>query len=73
LQATGFHKISKEDHACLGAAITSFSAFEHELLRAIVAMNGADVDLGLSRFIAAPSARLSQLPFESDGTFPAQS
>ena len=30
------------------------------------------VDLDLSRFRAAPSARLSHFPFESDGAFPAQ-
>ena len=28
--------------------------------------------LDLSRFRAAPSARLSHFPFESDGAFPAQ-
>ena len=28
--------------------------------------------MGLSRFSAAPSDRLSHLPFESDGAFPAQ-
>ena len=28
--------------------------------------------LNLSRFSAAPSARLSHFPFESDGAFPAQ-
>jgi len=31
-----------------------------------------NISLDLSRFSAAPSARLSQLAFESDGTFPAQ-
>ena len=30
------------------------------------------IELDLSRFRAAPSARLSHLPFESDGTFPSQ-
>ena len=30
------------------------------------------LDLDLSRFRAAPSARLSHLPFESDRAFPAQ-
>lgn len=30
-------------------------------------------DLDLSQFCAAPSARLSHFPFESDGAFPAQS
>ena len=29
-------------------------------------------DLDLLRFRAAPSARLSHFPFESDGAFPAQ-
>lgn len=29
-------------------------------------------DMDLSRFCAAPSARLSHFPFESDGAFPAQ-
>ena len=31
-----------------------------------------DPELDLSRFRAAPSARLSHLSFESDGAFPAQ-
>jgi hypothetical protein len=31
-----------------------------------------DIDLDLSRFSAAPSARLSHFPFESDGAFPTQ-
>ena len=30
------------------------------------------LNLDLSRFSAAPSARLSHFPFESDGAFPAQ-
>ncbi len=32
----------------------------------------SDSGLDLSRFSATPSARLSHLPFESDGAFPAQ-
>ena len=31
-----------------------------------------DVDMDLSRFCAAPCARLGHLPFESDRAFPAQ-
>ncbi|NSY39068.1 hypothetical protein [Leisingera sp. ANG59] len=41
MKGTGYHDISVEEMSLIGRVITSFSAFEHELLRAIVAMNGA--------------------------------
>jgi regulator of replication initiation timing len=43
-----------------------------ELEAALASMAQENVDLDLSRFSAAPSARLSHLWFESDGAFPAQ-
>ena len=42
------------------------------MLRNSKAIAGPDGRLDLSRFSAAPSARLSHFPFESDGAFPAQ-
>lgn len=44
MQVIGYHGITEEDHASLGRAITSYSAFEHQLLLAIAVMNGAHVD-----------------------------
>ncbi len=41
-------------------------------LRSILTWMPAHANLDLSRFSAAPSARLSHFPFESEGAFPAQ-
>ena len=54
----------------LGAGDDKLSVNPHFGSMTITTGDGQDVDL--SRFRAAPSARLSHLPFESDRAFPAQ-
>ncbi len=50
----------------------AFLGFFKPVAQRIVDKFGQQYTLDLSRFSAAPSARLSHLPFESDRAFPAQ-
>ncbi len=45
-----------------------WDCFRHRTLTLVSAQEGLD----LARFCTAPIARLGQIPFENDGTFPGQ-
>ncbi|SPH22357.1 hypothetical protein ASD8599_03100 [Ascidiaceihabitans donghaensis] len=59
------------DHVAYYETLKSFGENYAELALQVVLNSGVAVDL--SRFSAAPSARLGHFPFESDGAFPAES